>query len=196
MKKKILFGLIALMIIISACTSSTSYTDCGSDKDCVVDALVNGEKSQATFTETEQQGEFTTTVTALIRSEGKQADRVLIHQEILEMNVNMPEIPPLPEDASDAEKQQFELSTQFLESFANNFKKLEKTSLDCSLDPAKVSALGVDETINEAMQASIDPVTLKPIPDGMCKGSMIDAYASIMSNMMQMLSEAMSASIG
>ncbi|MBI4919130.1 hypothetical protein HY837_04310 [archaeon] len=103
----------------------------------------------------------------------------------------MPEVPPLPESASEQEKKEYELSKQVLTSFGNNFEQLKGTSLNCALDPAKVEALGIDNAVNEAMQASLDPVTLKAAPNAPCSGTMLDAFANIMTQMIQMLTQAL-----
>ncbi len=194
MKKILIFGFLVLMLFISACAGplSGSYKDCGSDKECVVASLLKGEKAKANIIETEQQGDFTTTVSALIRSEGEKDGKVLVYQEILDMNVQMPEVPPLPEGSSESERQQYELSKNVLKSFAGNFEQLEGTNLNCALDPAKVEVLGIDDAVNEAMQASLDPVTLKAAPNASCSGTMLDAFANIMSQMIQMLTQALS----
>ncbi len=192
--KRTILALIALMLLIAACTGA-GYKDCGDKKECVVESLAKGEKAQATLTETQEQGGFSSTTKTLVRSEGKEGDKVVIYQEILELKTTLQNLPPLSADASEEEKQQYDLGKQMVSSFAGNFEKLQGTSLKCKLDPAKVEALGVDDAVSEAMQSSIDPVTLKPAQNAPCSGTMLEAFANIMNQMIQLISQALQTAV-
>ena len=154
--KKLFIALIILTVFLASCVK---IKDCGSDVNCINDAIVKGNPAKASLTlsvseafgDVDSKGD----VNFLVESLGKDGDNSIVTRKVSSVNLS---------EGNDS------------------LKVLENTEVTCKLSLKDLSSGDVKGVEDLAMTASLDVtfdngLKISPKKDGPCLGSMLDAFS-------------------
>ncbi|MBI2565244.1 hypothetical protein HYV79_04635 [Candidatus Woesearchaeota archaeon] len=189
MKKTILIFISVFLLILAACAKAPK--DCGNDAQCIEESILKGEMATATLTEeSKQTGASQGTMTVLVKSEGLQEGKHVVYQEIQNVNVQLPQPEALPESATEGEKKQQELLNSVMKEMGALVQKMQGTWVRCRLTPESLKS-GIEQALNDAMEQSLDPTTLKPVANSACEGTFLTVMADMLRAVQNLLQQAL-----